>query len=177
VVRGAREQGKCIKVIVTETRPQLQGARLAAYELKEDGFDVTLITDTMVGYVMKEGLVDKVITGADRITNDGYVFNKIGTYQLSILAKRHEIPFFCAAPISSFDPERTFNQIVIEERNVREITHVGGRRIAPKGVAVFNPAFDSTPPDLISAIIANFGIIKPPIGEELAKKLRVNRSS
>jgi len=87
---------------------------LTAYELKEDGFDVTLIADTMVGYVMKKGLVDKVITGADRITRDGYVFNKIGTYQLSILAKRHEIPFFCAAPISSFDPDRTFDQVVIE---------------------------------------------------------------
>ena len=175
MVRGAREQGKCIKVIATETRPHLQGARLTAYELKEDGFDVTLIADTMVGYVMKKGLVDKVITGADRITKDGYVFNKIGTYQLSILAKRHEIPFFCAAPISSFDPDRTFDQVVIEERNVREITHIGRKRIAPKGVAIFNPAFDATPPDLISAIIANFGIIEPPIGENLSKKLRLGK--
>ncbi len=131
----------------------------------------------MVGYVMKKGLVDKVITGADRITRDGYVFNKIGTYQMSILAKKHEIPFFCAAPISSFDPEKTFDQIVIEERDVREITHVGRKRIAPRGIAVFNPVFDSTPPEMISAIIANFGIIEPPIADNLAKKLRLNRAS
>lgn len=119
---------------------------------------------------MKKGLIDKVITGADRITKDGYVFNKIGTYQMSILANRHEVPFFCAAPISSFDAERTFDQIIIEERNVREITHVGRKRIAPRGVSILNPAFDITPPDLISAIIMNFGIIKAPIAENLAKK-------
>ena len=121
---------------------------------------------------MRKGMVDKVITGADRVTKDGYVFNKIGTYQLSILAKRHEIPFFCAAPTSSFDLERTWDQVTIEERNPREITHVGRKRIAPKGVTIFNPAFDATPPDLISSIVCNLGIIKPPLEENLAKKVR-----
>lgn len=172
MVRAAREQGKCIKVIATETRPHLQGARLTTYELKEDGFDVTLIADTMVGYVMKKGLVDKVITGADRVTKDGYAFNKIGTYQMSILAKKHEIPFFCAAPTSSFDLERTFDQVTIEERSVLEITTIGRKRIAPKGVAVLNPAFDITPPELISAIITNAGIINPPLDENIMKKIR-----
>lgn len=157
---------------MSETRPHLQGARLTAYELKEDGFDVTLIADTTVAYVMKKGMVDKVITGADRITKDGYVFNKIGTYQLSILAKRHEIPFFCAAPTSSFDPERTWDQVTIEERNVKEITHIGNKRIAPKGIVVFNPAFDVTPPDMVSSIVCNLGIIEQPLSQNIAKKVR-----
>ncbi|MEM2210396.1 MAG: S-methyl-5-thioribose-1-phosphate isomerase [Nitrososphaerales archaeon] len=162
VIRAAREEGKCIKVIATETRPALQGARLNAFELKEDGFDVTLITDNMVGYVMSKGFVNKVIVGADRITKDGYVFNKIGTYQIAILANKHNIPFYVAAPSSTFDLVSDWHDVMIEERSVDEVVMIKGRRIVPKGVKVLNPAFDITPPDLITALITDKGVLKPP---------------
>ena len=162
IIRAACEKGKCIKVIVPETRPALQGARLTAYELLSDDIDVMLIADTSVGYVMKRKLVDKVIVGADRITQDGHVFNKIGTYQVAVLASEHSIPFYAAAPTSSFDLKSKAEDVVIEERSPNEIVKIKGLRIAPKGVRVYNPVFDLTPPKYITAIITEKGIIKPP---------------
>ncbi|MEM0096690.1 MAG: S-methyl-5-thioribose-1-phosphate isomerase [Candidatus Bathyarchaeia archaeon] len=158
VVRTAVEQGKKISVIATETRPKLQGARLTTYELKRDGIPVMLISDTMVGYVMYRRMVDKVIVGADRIVRDA-VINKIGTYQIAVLAKEHGIPFYVAAPKSTFDPTRTSTEVPIEERSPEEVLYVGGERIAPEGVAVFNPAFDITPLKYVTAIICEDGIL------------------
>ena len=152
VVRAAWEQGKKIEVIADETRPLLQGARLTAYELKRDGIPVTLITDNMAGYVMSKGLVNKVIVGADRIVQDAIV-NKIGTYSVAILAHEHGIPFYVAAPKSTFDLAHTAKDVIIEERKPEEVTHVGCQQIAPNGVAVMNPAFDITPLKYVSAII------------------------
>jgi len=168
VIRAASEQGKCVKVIVPETRPALQGARITAFELYKDGFDCTLISDTAVGSMMQAGKVDKVVVGADRITKDGFVFNKIGTYQLAVLAKRHDVPFYPAAPSSSFDLKRTHDQVTIEERPFDEVVKFGGKRVAPKGVAVVNPAFDMTPPDLVSAIICERGLIASPVQDNIA---------
>ncbi len=167
VIRAAREAGRCVKVIVNETRPALQGSRLTAFELVRDGFHCTLISDTAVGFMMGSGRVDKVIVGADRITRDGYVFNKIGTYQVAVLASRHRVPFYAAAPRSTFDMERTHDQIVIEERSYDEVVRVKGRRIAPKGVPVVNPAFDKTPPELVTGIITDRGLIGSPVEENL----------
>jgi methylthioribose-1-phosphate isomerase len=152
VIRAAWEQGKKIKVIADETRPLLQGARLTAYELKRDGIPVTLITDNMAGYVMSKGLVNKVIVGADRIVQDA-VFNKIGTYSVAVLAKEHNIPFYVAAPKSTFDLTCRAADVEIEERKPEEVTHVGCQQTAPEGVAVMNPAFDATPLKFVSAII------------------------
>ena len=160
VVRAAIEAGKAVKVIATETRPLLQGARLTAYELLKDGIPVTLITDNMVGYVMAEGMVDLVIVGADRIVRDG-VFNKIGTYSIAILAKEHKIPFYVAAPISTLDLGRSSDDVIIEERAPEEVTHIRSIRIAPEGVDVLNPAFDFTPMRYITAIITEDGVFKP----------------
>jgi methylthioribose-1-phosphate isomerase len=168
VIRAAHEAGKCIKVIVNETRPALQGSRLTAFELVRDGFHCTLISDTAVGYMMSRGRVDKVVVGADRITKDGYVFNKIGTYQVAVLASRHGVPFYPAAPHSTFDMQRTHDKVVIEERAADEVVRVKGRRIAPKGIPVANPAFDETPPELVSAMITDKGIIGRPIGDNIA---------
>lgn len=152
VIRAAWEEGKKIKVIADETRPLLQGARLTAYELKRDGIPVTLITDNMAGYVMSKGLVDLIIVGADRIVQDA-VFNKIGTYGVAVLAKAHNIPFYVAAPKSTFDLTRKASDITIEERKAEEVTHVGCQQTAPDGVNVMNPAFDATPLKYVSAII------------------------
>ncbi len=152
VVRAAWEEGKKIKVIADETRPLLQGARLTAYELKRNGIPVTLITDNMAGYVMSKGLVDKVIVGSDRIVQDGVV-NKIGTYSVAVLAHEHGIPFYVAAPKSTFDLAHKAADVVIEERNPEEVTHIGPVQIAPDGVKVLNPAFDITPLKYVSAII------------------------
>jgi len=152
VIRAAWEEGKKIKVIADETRPLLQGARLTTYELKRDGIPVTLITDNMAGYVMSKGLVDKVIVGADRIVQDA-VFNKIGTYSVAILAHEHNIPFYVAAPKSTFDFTCKASDVIIEERKSEEVTHVGCQQTAPDGVAVMNPAFDATPLKYVSAII------------------------
>ncbi|MCW4045259.1 MAG: S-methyl-5-thioribose-1-phosphate isomerase [Candidatus Bathyarchaeota archaeon] len=152
VIRAAVGQGKKIKVIATETRPLLQGARLTAYELKRDGIPVTLITDNMVGYVMHKGLVDCVVVGADRIVQDA-VFNKIGTFTVAVLAKEHDVPFYVAAPKSTFDLQHKAADIVIEERNPLEVTSFGGRQVAANGVSVLNPAFDATPLKYVSAII------------------------
>ena len=160
VIRAAVEAGKKIRVIATETRPLLQGARLTAYELLRDGIPVTLITDNMVGYVMSKGMVDLVVVGADRIVRDG-VFNKIGTYTIAVLAKEHEVPFYVAAPSSTLDLGRSSGEVVIEERSPDEVTHVGPVRIAPEGVDVLNPAFDFTPMRYVTAIITEDGVFRP----------------
>jgi methylthioribose-1-phosphate isomerase len=167
VIRAAKEVGKCVKVIVPETRPALQGSRLTAFELARDDFDCTVISDTAIGYMMGTGRVDKVLVGADRITKDGYLFNKIGTYQIAVLANRHRIPFYPAAPRSTFDLKRFHDQVTIEERSVEEVVKLRGRRVAPKGVAVANPAFDTTPPGLISGIITEEGFIKKPVEQNI----------
>jgi methylthioribose-1-phosphate isomerase len=168
VVRAAREQGKMVKVLVPETRPQLQGARLTAYELSRDGIDCALIPDTAVGYVMNAGRVDKVLVGADRITKDGYVFNKIGTYQVAVLAHRHAIPFYPAAPRSTFDLHRNHGEVTIEERPFDEVVMIRGRRIAPRGVPVVNPAFDMTPPVLVTSIVSDVGLILSPVARNIS---------
>ncbi|MCW3982970.1 MAG: S-methyl-5-thioribose-1-phosphate isomerase [Candidatus Bathyarchaeota archaeon] len=152
VIRAAWEQGKKIKVIADETRPLLQGARLTAYELKRDGIPVTLITDNMAAHVMSKGMVNKVIVGADRIVQDA-VFNKIGTYGVAVLAHEHKIPFYVAAPKSTFDLSCKAADVTIEERKPDEVTHVGCQQTAPDGVAVYNPAFDATPLKYVTAII------------------------
>jgi methylthioribose-1-phosphate isomerase len=158
VIRAAWEEGKKIKVIADETRPLLQGARLTAYELKRDGIPVTLITDNMAGYVMSKGLVNLVIVGADRIVQDA-VFNKIGTYSVAVLANEHKIPFYVAAPKSTFDLTQKATNIEVEERNPQEVTHIGRLQIAPKGIEVMNPAFDATPLKYVNAIITESRII------------------
>ncbi len=158
VVRAAWEEGKKIKVIADETRPLLQGARLTVYELKRDGIPVTLITDNMAGYVMSKGLVNLVIVGADRIVQDA-VFNKIGTYSVAVLAHEHKIPFYVAAPKSTFDLTRKAANVEVEERKPEEVTHVGGVQIAPNGVNVMNPSFDPTPLKYVTAIVTEDCVI------------------
>ncbi|HID02518.1 MAG TPA: S-methyl-5-thioribose-1-phosphate isomerase, partial [Desulfobacterales bacterium] len=171
VIRSAWKQGKKIRVIAPETRPKLQGARLTTYELKMDGIPVTLITDNSIGLLMQKGEIDKVIVGADRILSDGTTYNKIGTYTIAILAKHHEIPFYVAAPKSTFDLKATRKQVEIEIRNPKEVTEICGCKIAPKGINVINYAFDMTPPELITAIITEKGIIHPPFKENIPKTL------
>ncbi len=171
VIRAARESGKRLSVIATETRPVMQGSRLTAFELLHDGIDVSLITDTAVGHMMAMGTVNHVIVGADRVLRTGHVFNKIGTYQVAILASKHNLPFYVAAPLSTFDFESTPQDVIIEDRSVDEVVKVGKRRIAPKGVRVFNPAFDMTPPELITGIITEKGVLKPPFDKNLKSLL------
>jgi methylthioribose-1-phosphate isomerase len=166
VIRSAWEEGKKIKVIATETRPLLQGARLTAWELAREGIPVTLITDNMAGSIMQSGEIDLVIVGADRIARNGDVANKIGTYTLAVLAKKHEVPFYVAAPLSTFDwTIQTGREIPIEERAPEEVTAPWGTRLAPEGVGVRNPAFDVTPHRYVSAIVTEQGIVKPPFAE------------
>lgn len=169
VIRATKESGKKIKVIATETRPVMQGSRLTAFELKHDGIDVSLIPDTAVGYAMFNGLVNKVIVGADRILRTGHVYNKIGTYQVATMAKQHNIPFYVAAPLSTFDMKSTPKDVVIEQRKASEVTGVAGKKTAPDDVNVINPAFDMTPPELITGIITEAGIAKPPFEESIRK--------
>jgi methylthioribose-1-phosphate isomerase len=169
VVRSAWEEGKRIKVIADETRPKLQGARLTAYELMRDGIPVTLITDDMAGYIMSKGLVDKVIVGADRIVRDA-VINKIGTYSVAVLAHEHRIPFYAAAPVSTFDLSRRSEDVIIEERDPMEVTHVRSVRIAPENVEVMNPAFDITPLKYVDAIICEDGVLSQDEFRRLAEK-------
>ena len=157
VIRAAWEQGKKIRVIATETRPKLQGARLTTYELKRDGIPVTLITDNMVGYVMHRQLVSEVIVGADRIVQDA-VINKIGTFSIAVLAMEHHVPFYVAAPKSTFDLMRKSADVTIEERDAKEVTQIGSYQIATEGVDVLNPAFDITPLKYVSAIICESSI-------------------
>ncbi len=170
VIRAAVENGKRIRVFVDETRPYLQGARLTAWELVQLGVETVLITDNMAGWVMKKGWVNAVIVGADRIAANGDVANKIGTYSVAVLAKKHNVPFYVAAPISTIDLKtKDGSQIPIEERSHQEVTHILGTKIAPEGVGVFNPAFDVTDSELITAIITDRGIVRPPYFENLSK--------
>ena len=174
VIRATKDSGKNIKVIATETRPIQQGSRLTAFELKHDGIDVSLIPDTAVGYTMANGLVNGVVVGADRILQTGHVFNKIGTYQVATMAKKHNIPFYVAAPLSTFDLQSKPDDIIIEQRKASEVTGIGDKRTAPDGIDVINPAFDMTPPELISGIITENGIAKPPYEESIKKLFKAN---
>ncbi len=167
VIRSVKESGKKISVIATETRPVMQGSRLTAFELVHDEIDVSLIPDTAVGHLMANKMIDKVIVGADRILKTGHLYNKIGTYQVALLAKSHGIPFYVAAPLSTFDLNNETSDIVIEERSVEEVIKIGDKRIAPAGVRIFNPAFDLTPPELIAGIITEKGVISPPYEENV----------
>ncbi len=161
VIRSASAQGKDIKVISCETRPLNQGSRITTWELMEDKIPVTLITDSMSGHVMRKGMIDKVIVGADRITQDA-VFNKIGTYTHSVIAKEHQVPFYVAAPVSTFDFERLEDEIEIELRKPEELKFFGKYQIAPPGVNVYNPAFDATPMENVTALITENGVFYPP---------------
>ena len=167
VIRAAIEAGKRVSVIATETRPVMQGSRLTAFELRHDDIDVSLIPDTAVGHMMSRGIIKRVIVGADRVLRTGHVFNKIGTYQVALLANMHKIPFYVAAPLSTFDFESNPDNVVIEERPVEEVIKLGRKRIAPKGIRIFNPAFDMTPPELIAGIITEKGILRPPLDKNL----------
>jgi methylthioribose-1-phosphate isomerase len=169
VIRATKEAGKNIKVIATETRPVQQGSRLTAFELKHDGIDVSLIPDTAVGYAMANKLVNKVIVGADRILRTGHVYNKIGTYQVALMAKQHQIPFYVAAPLSTFDMTSNPQDVIIEQRKASEVTQIGDKKTAPEGIGVINPAFDMTPPELISAIITEAGVATAPYEESIIK--------
>jgi methylthioribose-1-phosphate isomerase len=173
VVRAAAEQGKRVAVFADETRPFLQGARLTAWELVKDGIDTTVITDNMAGAMMQLGNVDLVVVGADRVAANGDFANKVGTYGVAILAKEHGIPFYVAAPISTIDLNTPDGKgIPIEERNDREVTHVGSARMTPEGAHVRNPAFDVTPSKYVTAIITERGIARAPYTESLADLVR-----
>ena len=168
VIRGARDAGKRVAVIADETRPFLQGLRLTAWELAKDEIPVTVITDNMAGHVMKSGKVDCVVVGADRIAANGDAANKIGTYMVAVLAQQNNIPFYVAAPITTLDLSlATGDEIPIEERDGREITHIGGKQLGPDGVVVQNPAFDVTPNALIAAIITDKGVARAPYTKSL----------
>ena len=169
VIRAVKESGKKISVIATETRPVMQGSRLTAFELQHEKIDVSLIPDTAVGYIMAKGLVKHVVVGADRILRTGHVFNKIGTYQLAVLAKTHSIPFYVVAPSSTFDLKNMPKDIVIEERSKDEVIKIGKKIIAPPNIGVINPAFDITPPKLITKIITEKGIVSPPYSKNIKK--------
>ncbi|KAF5043887.1 Methylthioribose-1-phosphate isomerase [anaerobic digester metagenome] len=164
VIRSAVAAGKNIRVIACETRPLNQGSRLTCWELLRDGIDVTLIPDSSAAYLMRKGRVDLVIVGADRITRDA-VFNKVGTYMHAVTARHHGIPFYVAAPLSTFDLSRVESEIVVEERDRSELACSGDRQLAPDGVNVLNYAFDATPLDLVDAIITEIGVLRPPYVE------------
>lgn len=174
VIRATKDKGKKIKVIATETRPVQQGSRLTAFELKHDGIDVSLIPDTAVGYSMANKLVNKVVVGADRILRTGHVYNKIGTYQVATMAKQHGIPFYVAAPLSTFDMQSNPEDVVIEMRKGTEVTGIGDKKTAPDDINVINPSFDMTPPELISGIITEKGIVKPPFEKSIKKLFEVD---
>jgi len=166
VIRAAIEEGKKIEVYACETRPYLQGARLTTWELLKDNIPVTLITDNMSGYFMKNGTIKKVIVGADRIARNGDTANKIGTYSHSVIAKEHKIPFLVAAPLSTLDPDtESGDNIVIEQRSIEEVAYVKNVQIAPEGVTIKNPSFDVTPASNITAIITEKGVIEHPDGK------------
>jgi methylthioribose-1-phosphate isomerase len=170
VIRAAVEQGKRIHVYADETRPFLQGSRLTAWELMKDGIPTTVISDNMAGAMMKQGKIAAVVVGADRIAANGDVANKIGTYTVAILAKEHSIPFYVAAPLSTIDLETSDgSKIPIEQRNVREVTHIGGKQMVPEGVEVENPAFDVTPAKFVTAIVTERGIARAPYEASLKR--------
>ncbi|MEM0017001.1 MAG: S-methyl-5-thioribose-1-phosphate isomerase [Candidatus Korarchaeum sp.] len=167
----AKRDGVNFEVYVLETRPVLQGARITSFELRRAGIPVKLIVDSAAGYVISEVGIDLIITGADRILSDGTVFNKIGTYTLSVLAKEHGVPFYVAAPTSTIDPRSSRRDVRIEMRDAEEVLVVNGRRIAPEGVEVLNPAFDRTPPGNITGIITERGMIGRPLEEGIRRAL------
>lgn len=172
VIRAAVENGKRVRVLADETRPKLQGARLTAFELHYDNIPVTVITDNMAGYFMSQKKINLVIVGADRVLTTGHVINKIGTYSVAVLANYHGIPFYVAAPLSTFDLKHKLHEIKIEERDSREVTHIGNVQIVPENVPVLNPAFDITPPNLITGIITEKGIIYNPNQEKITMFLK-----
>jgi methylthioribose-1-phosphate isomerase len=175
VVRAARDDGKQVRVFADETRPFLQGSRLTAWELRKDRIPVTIIADNMAGTILRAGEVTCVIVGTDRTAANGDVANKIGTYPLAVLARRHNVPFYVAAPLSSIDLEcANGDQIPIEQRPTRELTEFGGKPIAPKGVEARNPAFDVTPAELVTAIITERGIAYPPFADNLVALKRAH---
>ena len=177
VIRGAIDAGKRVAVIADETRPFLQGARLTAWELAQDNIPVTVITDNMAGHEMKQGKIDCVVVGADRIAANGDTANKIGTYMVAVLARQHNIPFYVAAPISTVDlATPTGEGIPIEQRNAREVTHIGNHQLVPDGVDVHNSAFDVTPNEFIAAIITDRGVARAPYTESL-RNLATTRSA
>jgi len=168
VIRAAIESGRNVAVFADETRPYLQGARLTAWELQRDGIDVTLITDNMAGHFFQQGKFDAVIVGADRIAANGDTANKIGTYTVAVLAHAHEVPFYVAAPLSTIDPACPSGAgIPIEERSANEVVEMNGTRVAPEGIHVRHPAFDVTPARLITAIITERGVLRPPFPEAI----------
>ena len=170
VIRAAVEQGKKIHVYADETRPFLQGSRLTAWELMKDGIPTTVISDNMAGAMMKQGKIAAIVVGADRIAANGDVANKVGTYSVAVLAKEHGIPFYVAAPFSTIDLATADGSgIPIEQRNAREVTHIGGRQMVPEGVQVENPAFDVTPAKYVTAIVTERGVARPPYEDALRK--------
>ncbi|MGE5128202.1 MAG: S-methyl-5-thioribose-1-phosphate isomerase [Sphingomonadaceae bacterium] len=172
VLRSARDAGRRISVIANETRPYLQGARLTAWELIQESIPVTLVTDNMAGFLMSRGEVDLVIVGADRVAANGDVANKIGTYMLAVLARRHALPFYVAAPLSTFDATLADGRAIpVEERPPGEVTGYGAMRWAPQGVMVRNPAFDITPAELVTALITECGVLRPPFSPAIAELL------
>jgi methylthioribose-1-phosphate isomerase len=174
VIRGARDAGKRVAVIADETRPFLQGLRLTAWELAKDDIPVTVITDNMAGHVMKSGEVDAVVVGADRIAANGDAANKIGTYMVAVLAREHNIPFYVAAPLTTLDLSlKSGEQIPIEERDAKEVTHIRDYQLAPDGIGVHNPAFDVTPNHLITAIITDKGVARAPYTESLKRLFEI----
>jgi methylthioribose-1-phosphate isomerase len=178
VIFEAHRRGRKIRVYVDETRPLLQGARLTAWELKHAGVDVTLVCDNMAGWLIKQGMIDAVITGADRIAANGDTANKIGTYSLAVLAEKHGIPFYVAAPSSTFDlGMESGENIPIELRAEHEVTTFAGTQVAPDAINVYNPAFDVTEAPLIAAIITENGVIKPPNVDSIAECLRNKRQA
>ena len=178
VIRGAVETGKHVTVFADETRPFFQGARLTAWELLRDGIETTIITDNTSGALMRQGNVDLVVVGADRIAANGDTANKIGTYTVAVLAREHRIPFYVAAPLSTIDLDTPDgDHIPIEERNPREVTHVGSSQLAPKGALIWNPAFDVTPHQLIAGIITERGIFRAPYGESLKQAFELEATA
>jgi len=172
VIRAAVESGKKLTVYADETRPFLQGSRLTAWELMKDGIPTTVISDNMAGAMMRQGKIQAAVVGADRVAANGDVANKIGTYTLAVLAKRHSVPFFVAAPTSTIDLScPNGEKIPIENRNPNEVTHIGDRQIAPPGIRVANPAFDVTPHALVTAIITERGVVRPPYKANLRRLL------
>jgi methylthioribose-1-phosphate isomerase len=178
VIVAARDAGKKIAVFADETRPVLQGARLTAWELRRERIPVTVITDNMAGHFMQRGRIDAIIVGTDRTAANGDVANKIGTYSVAVLAARHKIPFYVAAPTSSIDLAcKSGDKIPIEERSGDEVSHVNGKMLTPHGVKIANPAFDVTPHDLVTAIITENGVARAPYGKSLARLVHAGDSS
>ena len=171
VIRAAVEQGKKISVIATETRPLLQGSRLTAFELARENIPVKIICDSAAAQAMARRSVDKVVVGADRILRTGHVTNKVGTLPIALAAKFYAVPFYVAAPVSTLDLQTDPSQVVIEERDPKEVLYIGGRRFAPRGVHASNPAFDMTPPELVTGIITERGVALQPLKESIQSQL------